>query len=98
MRPWVGLSPTTPQQAAGTRIEALVPEPSEPKQSRTATAAPGPLEEPPEICSASSAGPGLAHLELDRCDVRQACRALDVSAGVDRFIEHERQQDLSSNG
>src|SRR5579884_3892240 len=43
----VGLMPTTPQSAAGTRIEPPVSVPSEPKHRQAATAAADPLDEPP---------------------------------------------------
>lgn len=46
-RPWVGLRPTTPQSAAGLRIEPPVSVPIAPKQSPAATAAPAPLDDPP---------------------------------------------------
>ena|SRR4051795_2469710 len=48
-RPKVGFSPTTPQIAAGWRIEPPVSEPSAPKHSRAASAAAEPLDEPPQI-------------------------------------------------
>ncbi len=43
--------PTSPQHAAGSRIEPPVSEPSAPKTARAATAAPGPLDEPPGMCA-----------------------------------------------
>ena len=46
-RPYVGLSPTTPQQAAGSRIEPPVSLPSVPRTNPAATAAAEPLDEPP---------------------------------------------------
>ncbi len=46
-RPYVGLSPTTPQQAAGSRIEPPVSLPIAPATSPAATAAAEPLDEPP---------------------------------------------------
>src|SRR6266571_1919707 len=46
-RPYVGLSPTMPQHAAGRRIEPPVSEPSAPKASRAANATPEPDDEPP---------------------------------------------------
>ena len=48
-RPAVGFSPTTPLQADGSRTEPPVSEPSAPKTTRPATAAPEPLDEPPEM-------------------------------------------------
>jgi hypothetical protein len=39
--------PTTPQAAAGSRIEPPVSEPSAPNVMRAATEAPEPLDEPP---------------------------------------------------
>ena len=47
-RPYVGLSPLTPQNAAGVMIEPDVSEPMANGTSAAATAAPGPLEEPPD--------------------------------------------------
>src|SRR5215470_5250769 len=49
-RPYVGLSPTMPQHAAGSRIDPPVSEPSAPNASPAATAAPEPLDDPPETC------------------------------------------------
>src|SRR5437764_9615745 len=46
-RPYVGFSPTTPQNAAGWRIEPPVSVPSEPAANPAATAAAGPPDEPP---------------------------------------------------
>src|SRR5215470_12605795 len=46
-RPYVGFSPTTPQKAAGSRIEPPVSVPSAAWHSWAATAAPEPPEEPP---------------------------------------------------
>src|SRR5205823_3644172 len=46
-RPYVGLRPTTPQQAAGSRIEPPVSLPRAPTTKPAATAAAEPLEEPP---------------------------------------------------
>jgi len=43
----VGRSPVTPQNAAGVRIEPEVSEPIANGTRPAATAAPGPLEEPP---------------------------------------------------
>jgi hypothetical protein len=46
-RPYVGLRPTTPQQAAGSRMEPPVSLPSAPSAKPAATAAAEPLLEPP---------------------------------------------------
>src|SRR5699024_11333928 len=46
-RPYVGLKPTTPLNAAGCRIEPPVSEPKAAINSPEATAAAGPPEEPP---------------------------------------------------
>src|SRR2546425_12871013 len=46
-RPYVGLRPTTPQQAAGSLIEPPVSLPSAPSANPAATAAAEPLDEPP---------------------------------------------------
>src|SRR5215207_3648866 len=46
-RPYVGLMPTVPVKAAGWRIEPPVSVPVAPRQSRAATAAAEPPEEPP---------------------------------------------------
>src|SRR5713101_5585414 len=51
MRPWVGLRPTTPQYPAGRSTEPTVWEPSASGTIRAATAAAGPLEDPPGVCS-----------------------------------------------
>src|SRR4029077_14221187 len=48
-RPYVGLRPTTPQKAAGMRIEPPVSVPMEPWQSPAETAAADPLDEPPGV-------------------------------------------------
>ncbi len=50
-RPYVGLSPAMPQNAAGPRMEPPVSEPSAPTVSPAASAAPEPLEEPPGMWS-----------------------------------------------
>jgi hypothetical protein len=50
-RPWVGLKPTIPQQAAGIRIEPPESEPSAASARPTATAAPEPELDPPAIRS-----------------------------------------------
>src|SRR5262245_12220945 len=47
-RPYVGLSPTMPQQAAGRRMDPPVSVPSAPTARPAATAAPEPLLDPPE--------------------------------------------------
>src|SRR5215472_10683962 len=47
-RPYVGFSPAIPQHAAGRRMEPPVSLPSAPRQRPAATAAPEPLDEPPE--------------------------------------------------
>src|SRR5262245_31908248 len=46
-RPYVGLRPTTPLNAAGRRIEPPVSVPSEPRHERTATATAEPPDDPP---------------------------------------------------
>src|SRR5688572_6112616 len=46
-RPYVGLNPTTPLNAAGSRIEPPVSDPSEADASPAATAAADPPEDPP---------------------------------------------------
>src|SRR5215469_6659771 len=46
-RPYVGFRPTTPQHAAGRRIEPPVSLPSAKSTSRAATATADPLEDPP---------------------------------------------------
>ena len=46
-RPYVGRRPVTPQKAAGVMIEPTVSEPIANGTRPAATAAPGPLEEPP---------------------------------------------------
>ncbi len=51
IRPCVGLKPTTPQYAAGRSTEPTVCEPSASGTMRAATAAAGPLDEPPGVCS-----------------------------------------------
>src|SRR5699024_478517 len=48
-RPCVGFKPTTPQKAAGVRVEPPVSVPNEPKVMSAATAAPEPPLEPPGI-------------------------------------------------
>jgi hypothetical protein len=48
-RPQVGLSPTTPQQAAGIRIDPAVSLPTAPGTSPAATAAADPPLDPPAI-------------------------------------------------
>src|SRR5262245_35960119 len=50
-RPGVGLKPTTPHSAAGTRIEPTVSPPSEAGTIRAATDAPAPDDEPPVTCA-----------------------------------------------
>ena len=47
----MGIRPTTPQNADGCRIDPPVSEPSAAKQRPAATAAPAPLDDPPEMCS-----------------------------------------------
>ena len=47
MRPMVGLSPATPQKAAGMRIEPPVSEPMEPTHMSAASEAPDPPLDPP---------------------------------------------------
>src|SRR5262249_22977691 len=49
-RPYVGFKPTTPQHAAGSRIDPPVSLPTAPMQSAAAPAAPEPLDEPPDTC------------------------------------------------
>src|SRR5437773_11375645 len=46
-RPYVGRRPVTPQYAAGVRIDPDVSEPMAKGTKPAATAAPGPLDEPP---------------------------------------------------
>ena len=46
-RPYVGRKPVTPQKDAGVRIEPEVSEPIANGTSPAATAAPGPLDDPP---------------------------------------------------
>jgi hypothetical protein len=53
-RPHVGLSPTTPQQAAGSRIDPALSVPRATSHSSAASAAPLPPLEPPGIRSVSS--------------------------------------------
>ena len=53
MSPWLGLKPTTPQNAAGRITEPLVCEPIAPGTMPAATAAAEPLEEPPGVRSGS---------------------------------------------
>src|SRR5689334_13037537 len=48
-RPYVGLRPTVPVNAAGCRIEPPVSVPVAPRQSCAATAAADPPEEPPGV-------------------------------------------------
>jgi len=48
-RPSVGLIPTTPHAAAGSRTDPPVSEPSAPNTRPAATAAPEPDDEPPVI-------------------------------------------------
>ena len=49
----VGLIPTVPQIAAGSRTEPPVSEPSAPHTAPAATAAPEPLDEPPVMRAGS---------------------------------------------
>ena len=58
-RPYVGLSPTTPQKAAGWRIEPPVSVPMAAVAARAATAAAEPPEEPPGTREVFS--PGRRH-------------------------------------
>jgi hypothetical protein len=51
--PWVGLKPTTPQNAAGRITEPLVWLPIAPGTMCAATAAAEPLDEPPGVRSRS---------------------------------------------
>ena len=46
-RPYVGRRPVTPQNAAGVMMEPTVSDPIANETRPAATAAPGPLEEPP---------------------------------------------------
>jgi hypothetical protein len=46
-RPYVGRNPVTPEKAAGVMMEPHVSEPMANGTSPAATAAPGPLDEPP---------------------------------------------------
>ena len=50
-RPYVGFSPTTPQHAAGCRIEPPVSDPKAATHKSAATAAAEPPLEPPGICA-----------------------------------------------
>src|SRR5262245_60330157 len=59
-RPYVALRPTMPQHAAGRRTEPPVSLPSAPRQSPLATAAPDPLDDPPDtwpVCHGLSTSP-----------------------------------------
>ena len=49
--PKLVLMPTTPLQAAGTRTDAPVSEPSAAKLTQAATLAADPLDEPPVTCT-----------------------------------------------
>ncbi len=72
----MALSPTTPQHAAGSRIEPPVSVPSAPAASAAATAAPEPLLDPPETwpsrhgfctspwCALSPKGPSASSVML----------------------------------
>src|SRR6516225_4495868 len=51
MVPYVGLYPTTPQNAAGRIIEPAVCEPKARGTIQSATAAPDPDDDPPGVCS-----------------------------------------------
>src|SRR5947207_3071387 len=51
IRPWVGLKPYTPQNAAGLIVEPAVWLPSASGTMLAPTAAAEPLEEPPGVCS-----------------------------------------------
>jgi hypothetical protein len=53
-KPWLGLKPTTPQQAAGIRIEPPESEPSAASARPAASAAPEPELDPPAVRSGSS--------------------------------------------
>src|SRR3989442_3086026 len=50
-RPWLALTPTTPQYAAGRSTEPTVCVPSPSGTIRAPTAAPDPDDEPPGVCS-----------------------------------------------
>ncbi len=63
-RPSVVLSPTTPQHAAGTRIEPPVSLPSATSASPSATATAEPLDDPPGMRSASSGLRGVPNQRL----------------------------------
>src|SRR5690606_1583302 len=54
-RPYVGFSPNRPCTDAGKRMEPPVSLPSEPNTAPLATAAPEPLDDPPEILEGSKA-------------------------------------------
>src|SRR5690348_4875785 len=64
MRPKVGFSPTTPQNAAGRMIEPIVWVPSASGQYPAATAAAEPLLDPPGVCwkeCGLRVGPGVKY-------------------------------------
>ena len=80
-RPYVGLSPTTPQQPAGSRMEPPVSEPTAPAKKPAATPAPEPLDEPPVACPATPRIVDItvmgvvaegAHRELGHVELAQA--------------------------
>src|ERR1700693_4599470 len=96
-RPYVGFSPTMPQNAAGWRIEPPVSVPVAPTQSFAATAAADPPDEPPGTSFASAPCRrhrakrgclvGRAHGELVVVELAQQHAAVAPQIGGDgRFI------------
>ena len=65
MRPWVVFRPAMPQQAAGTRTEPPVSEPSATSASPAATAVAEPLEDPPGMSPGSSGFTGVPNHGLE---------------------------------
>src|SRR5689334_21661566 len=66
-RPYVGLSPTRPQSDAGFLIDPAVSSPSAPRHNPAATAAPGPVLDPPVMRDVSHGffGAGTSPGRLD---------------------------------
>src|SRR5579871_2324613 len=58
----VGLKPTTPQRAAGTRIDPMVSDPIAPRAMPSATDTAAPDDEPPGILLRSQGLPGVPKL------------------------------------
>lgn len=80
--PYVGFSPTTPQNAAGCRTDPPVSEPSAAKQAPDATAAALPPELPPGTKNASLSSPpplGFSSAELSRGRMQQQYSASESS-------------------